>query len=161
MAHTTQDIIRTLARDGLIWRAEHSALAVPAGASTYLGFVTGDNELEALSRSYSSTGNALVVELFEASFTGGTPAHTINRRLSHAGPPPVQLLTGITPGALGDAITAVRILAPTSTGSAQAGVSADDSLLLLKAQTSYVLRISNTGASAADLGAAIDYRESI
>jgi hypothetical protein len=161
MPTVTQDVIRSYITSGQVWRIEHSALAVAAAGVSYIGFVTSGLKLEALGRSYASTGNALVVELFEATFTGGTNIRTLNRDLAVTTAPPVQMKTGITPGALGDVITGIRVVAATSTGSAQVGVNNDGSLLLLKPNTSYIIRMTNTGTGAADIGTSIDYRESI
>lgn len=161
MPQVTQDVLRSYIQSGQVWRAEHSALALAAAEVTYLAFVTSNVEMEILTRGYSSTGNAMTVELFEATFTGGTNVRTLNRRLSTAGTTPVQMKTAVTPGALTTVISGLRVLAATSTGSAQVGVSADAGLLILKRNTSYVVRITNSGSGASDIGAAIDYRESI
>lgn len=161
MPFTTQDAIRGFISAGQVWRAEHSATDVAAAGVSYLGFVTSNVELEALSRSYSSTGNSLTVELFEATFTGGANVRTLNRRMGVAGAPPVQFKTGITPAALTTVKTGLTILAAASTGSAQAGQTSDSSLLILKANTSYVIRLTNSGSGAATVGATIDYRESV
>jgi hypothetical protein len=161
VGHATQDVLRSFIELGQVWRAEHSAMAVAAAGVSYLGFVTSNVEMEALARNYGSSGNILLVELFEATFTGGTNVRTLNRKFSVSTPPPIQFKTGITPGALTTALTSTRVLATTSTGSAQVGVFPDSSLVLLKANTSYVLRMTNASAGVADLGASIDYREAL
>lgn len=146
---------------GLVFSSEAAASGIAAAGATHIGIIPGANELVILSRSYGSTESAMTIELFEATFTGGTPARTFNRRLSSAEVQPAIVHAGVTPGTLGAAITGITLRAATSGGSAQLQVSGDEKRLYLKAATSYVVRLTNNGAGAATLSAAFDYRRAL
>lgn len=144
---------------GLIFRAEIGFSGVPAAGVVYTGVTTGSDEVVILQRAYSSSESILLVELFEASWSAGTPARVLNRRFSSAQAAPGTVMQGITPGTLGSAITGVTLRATTSTGSAALAVSSDDSRLFLKASTSYVVRYTNQGAGIATIGNSFDFRK--
>lgn len=146
---------------GLVFSSEAAVSGIAAAGATHIGIMPGANELVILSRSYGSTESAMTIELFEASFSGGTPARTFNRRLSSTEPNPATVMAGVTPGALSSAITGVTLRAQTSGGSAQLQVSGDEKRLYLKAATSYVVRLTNNGTGAATVSAAFDYRRAL
>lgn len=151
-----------LIAQGLIWRSELAYLNVAAADVRYTGITTGSEHLVVLQRAYSSTQAVLTVELFEASWSDGADARTINRVLELSGEAkPAVVKTGVTPGALGNAITGVTLRAATSTGNAAVQISGDDSRLYLKANTSYVVRYTNAGTAAADISNAFDYRSAL
>lgn len=149
-----------LIAQGLIFRTELAYTGVTASGFAYTGIQTG-NEVVILQRAYSSTESVLTVELFEASFTGGTAARTLNRRFNSTEPNPLTVMQGVTPGTLGTALTGVTLRATTSTGSAQLAISGDDSRLYLKPNTSYIVRYTNGGAGAATIGNSFDYRKTL
>lgn len=146
---------------GLVFSAEAAVNNIASSGTTHIGIMPGANELVILSRSYGSTESAMTIELFEATFTGGAPARTFNRRLSSQEPAPATVMVGVTPSALTTPITGVTLRAQTSGGSAQLQVSGDEKRLYLKAATSYVVRLTNNGAGAATLSTAFDYRRAL
>lgn len=150
-----------LAAQGLIFRAEVSYAAVPAAGPVYTGVTTGADEVVILQRAYSSSDTAMTVELFEATYSAGTPARTLNRRFSNTDPLPATIVQGVTPGALGSPITGVTLRAATGTGTAALQITGDDSHLYLKANTSYVVRYTNGGSQAATLSNSFDFRKAL
>lgn len=146
---------------GLVFRAEVGFTGVAAGAFAYVGVTTGADEVVILQRAYSSSESKLTVELFEATFTPGTPARILNRRFSNVQTGPATISQGVTPGTLTTVITGVTLRASTSTGSAALAVAGDDSRLYLKANTSYVVRYKNEGSGAADIANGFDYRKAL
>lgn len=151
-----------LIAQGLIWRSEIGYTGIVAAGTAFSGITTGDERLVILQRSYSSTQSSLTVELFEASWTDGVDARTLNRILELSGEAkPAVVKTGVTPGALGNAITGVTLRAATSTGNAAVSISGDDSRLYLKPNTQYIVRYTNTGTAAADISNAFDYRKAL
>lgn len=155
-----------LVAQGLVFRIELGYSGVGAGSYAYTGVTTGNQEVVVLQRSFGSSESVLTAELFEASFSGGTAPNTggtsprlFNRRLSSTEPAPATVLQGVTPGALGNAITAATLRAGSTTGSASLQVSGDESRIYLKANTSYVIRYTNGGAGAASIGNSIDFRK--
>lgn len=144
---------------GLVFRSEVGYTGIAADGFAYTGITTGSQEVVILQRNYGSNQSSLAVELFEAGYSGGTPARTFNRRLSSSEPAPGTVMQGVTPGALGNAITGAKLRAGTSTGSASLEVDGDDSRIYLKANTSYVVRYTNTGSGNAEIGNSFDYRK--
>ncbi len=147
-----------LAAQGLIFRAELSYAAIAAAGFAYTGVTTGADEVVILQRAYSSSDTVLTVELFEATYTAGAAARTLNRRFSNTDPLPATIMQGVTPGTLGTPITAVTLRAVTGTGTAALQITGDDSHLYLKPNTSYVVRYTNGGSQAATISNGFDFR---
>lgn len=155
---TTQHELDVAAPLGEIWRAEFGAtIAIATTGVFYVGVTTGETPMHVLSRAYSSSESPLSVELFEASFSGGSNARTLNRNLAITSTPPFQFVANVTPGALGAVVTGVTLRAPTSGGSAAVSIPADTNSLILKRNTSYVVRFTNGGPANAVVSGAIDY----
>lgn len=146
---------------GQVYRAEIGYAGVASSAVVHTGLTTGADELVILQRGYSSSESSLLVELFEATFSAGTDARVLNRRLASAQASPIPIKQGVTPGALGAAITGVTLRAGVTTGSASLSVPGDDSRLYLKPNTSYVVRYTNQGATAANIANSFDFRRSL
>lgn len=155
----TQDINEYYAKMGLVFRSEiASVIAVAATGTYHVGLTTGPLQVRILGRSYSSSESPLTIELFEATWSAGTPVRTLNSNLTVGGVSPAPMFGGITPGSLTTPITALALRAPTAGGTAQVSVTADSSVLVLKANTSYVLRFTNGGGVNANIGASINLR---
>lgn len=146
---------------GLIFRAEISYAGVAAAGVAYTGITTGTDEIVILQRSYSSTEGVLTVELFEASFTGGSDPRLLNRRLANESVAPAAIKTGVTPGTLGAVKTGNTYRASTGTGQTSVTVPGEDNKIFLKANASYVVRYTNGGANAATIGNALDFRKAL
>ncbi len=144
---------------GLVFRAELAFAGVAAAGFAYTGVTTGPDEIVVLQRAYTSSESILTAELYEASFTGGTPARTWNRRLASANVNPAGVFQGVVPGALGSIITGVTLRAGSTTGSSSVNVPGDESRLYLKPNTQYVVRYINQGAGAATIANGFDFRK--
>lgn len=155
----TQDINEYYAKMGLVFRYEIGAVIALATTGTYhVGVTTGAAPVRVLYRSYSSSESPLTIELFEATWSAGATVRVLNANLGIAGSPPATMFGAVTPGTLGAVITSASLRAPTAGGSAQLTVTADSSVLILKAGTSYVLRFTNGGGINASVGAVINLR---
>lgn len=140
---------------GLIWRAEH-AWSMDAGAPMYFGWVTPEIEMVSLGRDYFTNSKSLKVDLYQATFTGGTPVETLNRRLIFRNDPaPVQLFHTVTPGALTDRITGFNV---ESTGPIRVDRRGDIQPFAHDPMTSYVLAIENEVAGAEPYSFSLDFR---
>lgn len=145
---------------GLVFRAEIGYTGVLATTGVaYTGILTGADEIVVLQRAYTSSENALQIDLFEATFSAGTPARTLNRRLGSSQALPGTVTQSVTPGTLGSVVTGTTLRAGTTAGTASISLTGDDSRLYLKANTSYVVRYTNLGAGAASIGNAFDFRK--
>ncbi|WP_442108706.1 hypothetical protein [Pseudomonas sp. NUPR-001] len=155
MPQVTAEETFELAKRGLIWRVSH-AWEMAAAATFHFGFIIGERDMIALSREYFTMSTALKVELFQATWTGGAPAKTINRRLEFKDlTPPVQWYQGVTPGTLGAAITGFEV---ESTSSNRVGKDGDKEPFIHTAMTSYVLKVTNTGSGNQPFMFAADFR---
>lgn len=157
----TQNNAETCAALGLVTRFEIGA-SVAAAGFYYVGLTTPVGpQVRVMSRQYSSSESSLTVELFEATWSAGSAVRTLNRNLAVTPTPPLTLLGNVTPGALGSVITGVTIRAATGTGTSAIQISGDESLLLLKANTNYVIRFTNSGGQIATVSAGLDLRQAM
>ncbi|HGM4307274.1 TPA: hypothetical protein ACKPFN_003693 [Pseudomonas aeruginosa] len=156
MTFVISDETFALAKNGRIWRVSHS-WTLGGAEAFHFGFAIGERDMIALSREYFTMSTGLKVELFQATWSGGTQAKTINRRLDlKDSPPPVQWYQGVTPGSLGAAITGFEI---ESTSSNRVGKDGDKEPFIHTAMTSYVLRVTNTGSGNQPFSFSLDFRE--
>lgn len=118
-----------LAAQGLIFRTEISYAGIAAAGFAYTGVTTGADEVVILQRAYSSSDTILTVELFEATYSAGSAARTLNRRFANTDPLPATIMQGVTPGTLGAVLTGLTLRAATGTGTAALQVTGDDSHL--------------------------------
>lgn len=142
---------------GRVWRAEAGSASVTASTNFLLGILTGSRQIVVTTRSYVSSSPRLVAGLYEAAFTGGSPARTLNRRLESPDSAPFTVTQGVT-ASLGAVITQATILAGVSTGNAQASFFGDTFAIILEPNTSYVVALFNGGAQLAEIGMAFDAR---
>lgn len=156
----TQDINEYYAKMGLVYRTELAAvIALAATGVYYVGFTTGPTAVRVLSRSYSSSESPLTIELFETTFTGGVALRTLNANLNVANSiNPAPQFGAVTPGALVTPVTGIVLRAPTVGGTAALSITSDASPLVLKPNTSYVLRFTNGGGANANIGAVTNLR---
>jgi hypothetical protein len=151
----TRDTQFAAAVRGLIWRAEH-AWSMDAGAPMYFGWVTPEIEMVSLGRDYFTNSKSLKVDLYQATFTVGTPVETLNRRLIlRNDPPPLQIYHTVTPGALTDRITGFNV---ESTGPVRVDRRGDTQPFVHDPLTSYVLAITNELAGAEPYSFSLDFR---
>lgn len=156
MSQTIRDNSVAHIMQGLIWRAEH-AWSMGTLAPMYFGFVTpASAEMAALGREYYSDGKSLKVDLYEASFTGGTIVTQLNRRLIYRqNTPPVIIRHGVTPGALTTRVTGFEL---TTAATIAVGKNDDHDVLVHDPAKSYVLAIENMVAGTQRYSFALDYR---
>lgn len=123
----------------------------------FFGFVVPGVKMVALARDYYAESNGIQVDLYQASFTGGTEVYTINRDLELRNEtPPVQFYWGVAPGVLTDRITGFA--QALQGGGSRIGIRGDLQPFVHDALTSYVLAIKNTGNGAAPFSFAVDFR---
>lgn len=152
---TSRAQIFAQALHGITWVVDHE-WAMADTTPMYFGFVCPASDVVALAREYLSDGNNLVVDLYQATFTGGTILVQTNRNLrKRLDTPPVAFRHSITPGALTDRITGFRI---TTSGSVSVGKQGDIAPFVHVALTSYVLKISTVQNTSKSYKFTLDYR---
>lgn len=143
---------------GELWTFSQGTPAVAAAGTVKIGILTGASPVLVMARDYQSTGNALGIKLYKQTFTGGaTPTNGYNRNLLLVAPvPPASVLAGVTFTPNTPLIVAA-VSAETSANNAQL-TRDDDDPLLLAANTSYVLELTNSDAQAETLTVEINLR---
>jgi hypothetical protein len=143
------------ALQGITWTVDHE-WEMDDTAPMYFGFVCPASDVVALTREYLSDGNNMVVDLYQATFTGGTILAQTNRNLrKRLDTPPVAFRHSVTPGALTDRITGFSI---TTGGSVSVGKQGDISPFVHVALTSYVLKIGTVQNTSKSYKFTLDYR---
>lgn len=156
MTMVTRDTLFSAAIHGLVWRADHSWTPA-AEATMYFGFTAPEPGMVALERDYYAESNGIQVDLYAATWSGGTLAHTINRVLAKRNdPPPVAIYHGVTPGALTERVTGFA--QSLQGGGSRIGLRGDLQPFVHEPGQPYVLAIKNTGNSAAPFSFALGYR---
>ena len=155
MTDTTRTATFAHSLQGLVFRGEHS-WSMGSATPLYFGFTVPNTEIVALGREYFADTTSLIVDLYEATWSGGNPVKTINRRLKHRNDtPPMQFFEGVTPGALTDRITGFKV---TSQGAIRIGRLGEVEPFVHEALTSYVLKINTLVVGPVDFGFSVDYR---
>lgn len=143
---------------GRTWKAEcGTPTTLTAMTDFKLGFTTPDKEIVILSRDYTATIGEIFAALYEATYTGGTAARVLNRRLGHSGPQLMAVSEGVT-ASLTSVVTSATIRAGSSGGNANAVLPGDLKALILKPLTSYVVSLLNNTAQAGLIGLSFDFR---
>lgn len=159
VTYVTQSDTDAAGVQGDVFRAEFGAtIAVASTGTFFLGVLTGNIPLRVLGRAYTSSESPLSIELFEATFSAGANVRTLCRNLSNPATPPAQFVGAVTPGTLGSVITGITLRAPTVGGTAAVSLTPDNNVLVLKRNTSYVVRLTNGGGANAVVAGAIDYQ---
>lgn len=154
-AIVTRDTLLASAVRGLIWRAEHT-WTMDAGAPMYFGWVVPEIKMVSLGREYITPGKSLKVDLYEASFTGGTNVTTLNRDLGVSGAlTPIQAKHSVTPGALTNRITGFNV---ETLGAVRVGRLGNIEPYMHPPLVSYVLAIENLIAGAEPYSFFFDFR---
>jgi hypothetical protein len=143
---------------GELWTYSQGTPAVAAAGTAKIGILTGAQPVLVLSRLYESTGNALGIKLYKQTFTGGAaPTNAYNRNQAITGPvQPASVLAGVTFTPNTPVIVAA-VNADSAANNARLS-RGDDDPLLLAANTSYVLELTNNDAAAETLTVEINLR---
>ena len=157
MVWATADREILMIERGRTWKAECASATISGGVDFKLGFVTPNREIVVLSRDYTATVSEVFAALYETTFTGGSVARVLNRRLLYPGPQLMEIREGVT-ATLGDVVTSATIRAASSAGNANAVLPGDLKALVLKANTSYVVQLLNRSSAIGTIALSFDFR---
>lgn len=143
---------------GELWTYSQATPEVAAAGTLAIGILTGASPVLVLARSYESTGNVVGIKLYKQTFTGGAaPTNAYNRNQAIVGPvQPASVLSGVTFTPNTPVIVAA-VNADSAANNARL-FRGDDDPLLLAANTSYVLEMTNSDAQAETLSLSINLR---
>lgn len=147
-------------RGGVIFTASRLVSAVASGANTDSTFTTGAKPVVLYERNVDRSGSGVSAQIFEAPTTsGGTSAvaYSTNRNMTIT--PTVTLLTGVTTTATGTQVTATSYAIGNASNQGQGGQAVLGELVYLKPNTTYLLRLTNLDAAAANITSFIAWAE--
>lgn len=145
MSTTVSSVTEKDLLQGNLWTIGDSTGTITAGGNILYGILTGDVSVTFMTRSYGTALTSLMVQLYENSFTGGSVISRVNsNNLNNLSPAPIILVKSPTGTPSG---TAKATLVSISGG---ASITAADEPVagwyILKPNTQYLVRISNTSA---------------
>lgn len=159
MSLLTRTMLEDALSEGRLFTIGHTTPSIAAAGTYLFGVTIGSRPVEYMDRSYVSDVSAFFVELYELAYTAGTPVTTtVNRNYVIGGAGPVTHVAAPTAVIAGNPIATVRVLAPSSTGNAQAQVP-ENERYILKPNTQYVLRLTNQGSNAGTITFRWTYRD--
>lgn len=147
-------------RGGVIFTASRLASAVAAGANTDSTFTTGAKPVVLFARNVDRSGSGVSAQIFESpTFSGGAAAvaYSTNRNMTVAST--VTLLTGVTTTVTGTQVTATSYAIGNSSNQGQGGQAVIGEMVYLKPNTTYLLRLTNLDAAAANITSFIAWAE--
>lgn len=151
-------IVEDALAEGRLYTVAQNTPSVAAAGTYLFGLTTGGRPVEYMDRAYISDVSAFLIELFENTYTAGTPVLGVNRNYVIGGNGPVVHASAPTATITGPLVASVRALASSSTGNAQAQIP-ENERYILKPNTQYVLRITNQGANAGVISFRWTYRD--
>lgn len=158
------DGIRQAIVNGTAWRFT-TEFALAAGATKLIGFVTGGYSVALEARDISSTGeNTLFLLYDDTSYSGGSALSLSNRNRYFKSNtelnPIAEIKTDVTATPSGAPVTGARLLYANK-GVAVIGSDADSAQIILKANTSHVLSVTNNDLQEATVGIGALFRRDV
>jgi len=136
---------------GKLFTTAYTTANLAAAGVEAVGMTMGADPVMYLTRNYSSTTSSFLIELWEEAFTGGALRPAPNRNLINASIAPASHYSGITPGGGGILRASFILQGSSSTGLSSVAVTAETEFYVLKPNTQYVLRFTNTSSQAGTL----------
>lgn len=134
--------------DGKLFTIPHTSPSIAAAGAYLVGFLTGSRPVEFLDRYYNATVNSVDVALYELTWSGGTPIPSGNRNFEIGGAAPSNFSAAPTATVVGNPVATVKLRAATGTGNSQIALVSESERYILKANTRYVLQITNSDVAA-------------
>lgn len=130
-----------------------------AAAGTYLfGMTMGSRPIIFMDRIYTASISSGLIELFETSYTDGTPVTARDRNFVSGNTAPATFASAPIATPSGAVLATVILLAADTTGNANAGLLTESERFILKPNTQYVVRATNTSGQAGVISARYTFR---
>lgn len=130
--------------EGRIFTAQVVTPTLAAAATYLVGLQTGARPIKVLDRFYDVAFDNCTIELFENSYTGGTPLLSVaNRNFVIGGSAPMTFTSA--PTATPTNLVASIFLRNAAGATGTIGVQGETLQYVLKPNTQYVLRVTNSG----------------
>lgn len=147
-------------RGSAIFTASRLASAVAAGANTDSTFTTGAKNVILYARNVDRSGSGVSAQIFESpTTTGGTAVTSYNTNRDKVVASTVTILSGVTTTATGTQIAATSYAIGNASNQGRGGQAVLGELLYLKANTTYLLRLTNLDAAAENITSTIAWAE--
>lgn len=143
---------------GDLWATQATTGTLASAGTEIYGIQIGSAPVMYRERTYQGTCSQILVQLYEEGFTGGNLTPTTNRSFENTtGVSPANHYSGISRAGGGILRTSILILGDATTGNANA-ITPDIEFFILKANTQYVLVITNQGTSSGFVNFRFNYQ---
>lgn len=144
--------------DGRLFTVGFSSPSIAAAGTYLFGMTMGSRPVIFMDRVYQASISSGLIELFEVDYTGGTAVTARDRNFVSANTPPATFSSAPTATPAGASLATVILLAADSTGNANAGLVTESERFVLKPNTQYVVRGTNTSGQAGVISARFTFR---
>lgn len=128
---------------GLLWTVGDTTSVIASGGNVLYGLRTGVKPVIYMNRAYTSASTRVHIELFENTFTGGTPVNAKNRNFTNLSSAlPALHFRGVTGTPSGTPVAEI-VLQGGGLLAGGLGISPESEWYMVKPNTDYILRISN------------------
>lgn len=135
---------------GVVFTTSYETGIIASGGSgtATIGIRTGSRPVVYMERTYEGTMVDAFIRLYETTFTGGTELGVTNRNFTNTtGTPPAQHFHTITGTPSGGVKASIPARATSSSNKSRAMVASEGEWYILKANTDYILEITNEDTS--------------
>lgn len=143
MSLEIKSIAETSIQEGRLFTVGHTSPSIAAAGVYLFAWTTGSRPVEFMDRTYTGSFNEGLVELFENSYTGGTPYTAQNRNQIFGGTGPVSYETTPTATITGPLVGNTKLISGSGAASTRVGYFTESERFILKPSTQYVLRVTN------------------
>lgn len=144
--------------DGRLFTVGFSSPSLAAAGTYLFGMTMGNRPVVFMDRVYTASLSSGLIELFEVPYTGGTVVTARDRNFVTGNTAPATFSSGPTATPAGPVLATVILLAADSTGNANAGLLTESERFILKPNTQYVVRGTNTSGQAGVISARFTFR---
>lgn len=131
--------------DGNMFVAQIASPSIAAAGTYLVGLSTGSRPVKILDRFYDIAFDNCTIELFENTYTGGTPITTVGpRNFVIGGAPPLSFVAA--PTGTPTTLIASIFLRNAAGAMGTIGVQGEGLQYILKPNTQYLLRVTNSGS---------------
>lgn len=159
MALETKSTAEEQLASGTLYTVNHTSPSIAAAGNYLVGFITGARPVVYMNRQYTATMNEALVELFEITYSAGTPIPAGNRNFVIGGAGPVSYVAAPTATPAGTPVATVKLLGGTTGGTSTIQLFSDSEFYILKPNTRYVLRLTNQDSNAGMITLRWTYRD--
>lgn len=159
MALETKSTAEEQLSSGVLFTINYTTPSIGAAGTYLVGFITGSRPVVYMNRLYTATVNEAFVELYELTYTAGTPIPAGNRNFVIGGSGPVSYVAAPTATISGTPVATTKLIGSSTSGTSTVQLFSDSEFYILKPNTRYVLRLTNQDSNAGIITFRWTYRD--